>query len=104
MKNWLYTLIAVAIVAAFIADQRATEGLEWKGWVYPDRNYLVSDIPLGAFPSLESCRASAKRTLFYTNEYRRPDGSNRQGDYECGFQCKPDGGLGGLNVCEKTVR
>lgn len=77
---------------------------EWKGWVYPNRSDLADDIPLGAFETLEQCRASALAVLERTQERRDENGDEIVGDYECGFQCKPDGGLGGLNVCKKTER
>ena len=74
----------------------------WKGWVYPNGAVLTDDIPIGAYSSLEECRQSARNILDRLNIYE--DGEKVQGDYECGFKCKADSGLGGLNVCEKTER
>jgi hypothetical protein len=75
---------------------------EWKGWVYPNKSALVVDVPIGAFSTLQECRASAREILSRMNTYE--NGEKVEGDYECGFQCKLDGGLGGLNVCQKTER
>ena len=75
---------------------------DWKGWVYPDRNNLTDDIPIGAYSTLEDCRASARNIL--TRLKTSPANQTIVGDYECGLKCKPDSGLGGINVCEKTER
>ena len=75
----------------------------WQGWVYPDRNDLSDDIPIGAFDTLEQCGAAA-RTILKRLDVRDEDGEQVVGDYECGYKCKPEGGAGGLNVCEKTER
>ena len=80
------------------------DNARWQGWVYPAASDLTDDIPIGRFTSLDQCRASAKAVLTRTEERRDEDGEPIKGDYECGFKCKPDGGLGGLNVCEKTER
>ncbi len=77
---------------------------QWKGWVYPDASFLPEDIPIGRFESLEECRASARVLIERLAERRHPNGEEIIGDYECGYQCKPDGDLGGLNVCEKTEK
>lgn len=78
------------------------EQREWQGWVYPAAYDLTDDIRIGHFKSLEECRASAKAILVRTEERQDEDGEPIKGDYECGYQCKPDGGMGGLNVCQKT--
>lgn len=77
---------------------------QWKGWVYPDASFLPDDIPIGRFSSLEECRASARALQERLAERQHLNGEAIAGDYECGYQCKPDGGLGGLNVCEKTEK
>ena len=89
------TTLAIALAGC---DARA----DWKGWVYPDHNNLTDDIPIGAFVSLEECRKSASKILDRLNIYE--DGEKIEGDFECGFKCKAEGGIGGLNVCEKTER
>lgn len=76
----------------------------WQGWVYPSASDLTDDIPIGRFDSLEQCRGSAKAVLARTEERRDGDGEAIKGDYECGYKCKPDGGMSGSNVCEKTER
>lgn len=77
---------------------------EWQGWVYPDAAYLPDDIPIGRFESLQDCRASARALIGRLAERRDADGNEIIEDFECGYKCKPDGGLGGLNVCEKTEK
>jgi hypothetical protein len=94
MRVFAVTILALALAGC---DQAP-----WKGWVYPNGVVLTDDIPIGAYSSLEECRQSARNILARLNTYE--DGEKVQGDYECGFKCKADGGLGGLNVCEKTER
>jgi hypothetical protein len=65
---------------------------EWEGVVYPDRSDLTRSVSVGKFQTLDDCRAAALAAL----------GSNRQGDYECGLNCKPRGG--GISVCSRTER
>ena len=77
---------------------------KWQGWVYPSASDLTDDIPIGRFATLEQCRASAKAILQRTEERLDEDREPVKGDYECGLNCKPDGGIGGLNVCDKTER
>lgn len=84
--------VALAALALLGCEQR-----EWQGWVYPDKNNLPDDIPIGTYGSLEECRASAQNIL-----KRLGDADLTHGDYECGYQCKP--ASGGLNICEKTER
>ena len=64
---------------------------EWQGFVYPDRSNLTRSVYVGKFKTLEDCRAAAVAAL----------GPNRQGDYECGLNCKP---RNGVNVCSRTER
>ena len=92
----------VVLLAGLLALTGCGEKPEWKGWIYPDHSNLTRDIPIGAFNSLEECRNSARPLLANFNLYQ--DGLKVEGDYECGFKCKKDDGLGGLNVCEKTER
>ena len=95
MNKLLFVVMALSLAGC----DKATE---WKGWVYPNRNALVADLPIGAFSSLEECRKSARNILDHLNTY--VDGEKVQGDYECGFKCKPKEDLGGMNLCEKTER
>jgi hypothetical protein len=64
---------------------------QWDGFVYPDRSNLTRSVYVGKFKTLEDCRVAALAIL----------GQNRQGDYECGLNCKPQGGI---NVCSRTER
>jgi hypothetical protein len=79
------------------------EARDWRGWVYPNGAVLSDDLILGAFPTLEQCRAAAKGVIA-----RLPaadeNGDEITADYECGFKCESDLSLGGLNVCEKTAK
>ena len=94
-------LAGIALVALTSCDNFAPQ---WKGWVYPDGSALVDDIPLGMFSSLEECRVSAQSAVRHFEERSDRDGETVKADYECGYKCKEDGGLGGLNVCERTER
>ena len=90
------------VVPLLIFALTGCNSARWQGWVYPVASDLTNDIPIGRFSSIEACRASATSILALTNERRDEDGEPIKGDYECGYNCKPDGGLGGLNVCEKS--
>ena len=91
-------ILAVAVASLLLVACDSTP--QWTGWVYPNGSDLTRDIPIGAFNTLEECRNSARPILANFNLYR--DGEKIEGDYECGFKCKKDDGLGGLNICERT--
>jgi len=97
-KSMRYAVLAALVLTA--CDRPAPE---WKGWVYPNAAFLPDDVPLGSFATLEECRASARSAVMHFEE-RLVDGEVVKADYECGFGCRADGGLGGLNVCERTVK
>ena len=79
------------------------EAHDWQGWIYPRADNLAfGQIPIGAFSNQEACRNAAKTLI--ANFHLEEDGESVPSDYECGLKCKADGGLGGLNVCEKTER
>lgn len=65
----------------------------WTGYVYPSVNDLANYRYVGSFSSLEDCRTQCQY-LIRENNYRN-------GDYECGLNCK---NKDGINVCEKTSR
>jgi hypothetical protein len=77
------------------------EAKDWQGWVYPNRGDLTDDIPIGSYNSLAKC-GEAARNILDRLDTRDEEGQPIEGDYECGYRCKPDGY--GLNVCEKTER
>lgn len=97
----LFPIFIGAAIGLFFAWP---EKLEWKGWAYPDQNSLAADIPLGSFESLEKCQEAARMVLRYTNEIRQLDGDHLVGDDECGYRCKPNSSMGGINVCKTTAR
>ncbi len=88
------TVALLGLLSVAACEKRPSD---WKGWVYPNKDDLTYDLPLGSFADLESCRASALGVI-----EALPGGT--VADYECGFRCRQDGGLGGLNICEKTER
>lgn len=93
--SWTRGAIAVGVLLAGAACDNLID--PWRGWVYPNKHDLTDDIALGKFRTLEQCRASAREVM------QRTQGEG-EGDYECGYQCKHDGTLGGLYICRQTVR
>jgi hypothetical protein len=67
-------------------------GPQWVGHVYPDRSNLMDARLIGYYDSLEACRAAA---------WDRVDTMHRRfnGDYECGYKCKPFSSGSDLLVC-----
>lgn len=70
---------------------------EWEGFVYPNKNDLTVHRNIGVHNSLEGCRSAALNMLSQIS-------SIEKGDYECGLNCESRSGMGGIKVCEKTVR
>jgi hypothetical protein len=70
---------------------------KWEGFVYPDASDLTISRSVGIFSTLEECRDAALLTLTGIS-------SVRSGDYECGLNCEARSNLGGIKICEKTVR
>lgn len=87
--------ITAVIVLALVMSGWFSE--EWEGFVYPNKNNLSEDIYLGAYKSLEECRASAISSL-------KKISSASAGDYECGLNCESESDMGDIKVCEKTER
>ncbi len=69
---------------------------EWVGWVYPSSANLLHDIEIGAYRSLEECRAAALDEISDHPEWESPD-------YECGLNCERDYAIG-INICKETLR
>jgi hypothetical protein len=69
-------------------------GETWQGFLYPSRSDLTRHVDLGAFASLEECRASAMQIIGAAGW---PDAT-----WECGLNCEPPSTDGGLWVCETT--
>lgn len=76
-------------------------GERWAAFVYPDKTRLSFSARLGPFKSLEECRANAKARLY---EFSKQTAPGVEGDYECGKNCSDGSTLGGVAVCEETVR
>lgn len=88
-------LMAAVVTVAFATSGCLKE--EWEGFVYPNKNDLANHISIGAYKSLEECRASALNALLKIS-------SVSAGDYECGLNCGQRSGMGNLKICEKTER
>jgi hypothetical protein len=69
----------------------------WEGFVYPNKSDLSKHIGIGTYQSLDECRASAVDVLSKVS-------SIQGGDFECGLNCRSDGALPGMKVCEETSK
>ena len=76
-------------------------GERWDAYVYPDKGNLKLSAHFGPFASLQECRSHAKARLYEFSGQTLP---GVEGDYECGKNCKADSQLGGIAVCEETLR
>ena len=85
---------ALLLVAVLVSAPLFGCSEEWEGFVYPNRNNLLVDIPIGTFKSLQECRAAAQAMLERL-------GALERGDYECGLNCKRREGSH-LLICERT--
>lgn len=95
--------LAPILLATFALSSCEDYNPEWKGWVYPNGGDLARSIALGRFSSLDECRRTSQ--LLLQNFHLIDENGDRMGgDYECGFQCRSDSDLGGLNVCKETSR
>jgi hypothetical protein len=52
---------------------------------------------MAGFKTFELCQQAAIDRL---RDMHRAD----EGDYECGYKCRPDPSLGGINVCKETKK
>ena len=101
-ERWAWQKRIFWLPVLLVAISGCDAKTDWKGWVYPDRNNLADDVPIGAYSTLEECRTSARNIL---NRLKMSSAERQvEGDYECGLKCKAEGGLDGINVCEKTER
>ncbi|WP_432742028.1 hypothetical protein ABXJ76_16365 [Methylobacter sp. G7] len=87
-------LIIIYLIVAYLASWWPFKEQIWQGYVYPNSNNLLIDKYVGAYKTLEECRAASVAMLDNLN-------SREKGDYECGLNCKPKDGL---NICDKTER
>lgn len=87
-------LIIVYMIVAYFASLWPFKEQVWQGYVYPNSNNLLVDKYVGAFKTLEECRAASVAMLDHLK-------SRGKGDYECGLNCKP---RNDLNICEETER
>lgn len=92
VKNASATALLV-ISAAFTGGC----GEQWTGIVYPDKRDLTRSQQTGVFSTLEACRSACASRLDAMS-------ASVRGDYECGLNCEANDDLGGILVCEKTVR
>ena len=100
MRN-LSAILLVAGGGLLSSCDMVLDAHQWQGWVYPNKNALTNDIPLGKFSSLAECRDSAKKLISYLPR-QAENGSEISADYECGRKCRPIGD--GMNMCAETLR
>ncbi len=67
----------------------------WSGHVYPFKNNLAYDVPIGIFTSLRDCRVAAQHMI---RLFEWEDST-----YECGMNCRWDEELE-INICKKTLQ
>lgn len=71
------------------------EDENWTAFVYPNSSNLQVYEENAGFETLENCRAAALQRLIELD-------ATNVGDYECGLNCKADGNLPELKICDKT--
>jgi hypothetical protein len=86
------TIRLIAVICCILLSACSSQ---WEGFVYPNKSDLTNHIGIGSYRSLEDCRSSALSALAKVS-------SQERGDYECGLNCKLDGGTDGMKVCEDT--
>ena len=92
--NTILTIIILVAVVLFLYSFLSKD--KYMGFYYPDRNNLSNDIQSDiSFSSFESCRAWVNSQILKYNK------NNQDYDYECGKNCKLDGGK--PYVCEETL-
>ncbi len=69
----------------------------YEGFVYPDRNDLTKSILTGPLETLEACRIMSQSVLIRLD-------ATQTGDYECGKNCDNGSKLGGIKICEETLK
>ena len=88
--------LRVAILLALFMTSACNRGPDqWDAFVYPNRSDLTQNETIKGFKSFELCQQAAISRM-------RIIEVEEGGDYECGYRCKPDAGLGGINVCKET--
>jgi hypothetical protein len=91
MVNWLYILVVCWLGFWLLTS---CEEDEWMSFVYPNKTDLTTYRNVGAYQTLESCRAAAWALI-------DAGGWQETADYECGLNCKP-GAV--ILLCDKTER
>lgn len=84
----------IALFALTACDSRPDQ---WDAFVYPDADDLTVSVTMAGFKTFELCQQAAIDRL---RDMHRAD----EGDYECGYKCRPDPSLGGINVCKETKK
>lgn len=97
--KYLITLLLIIVGMSGCSSQK-----EWTAFVYPDienvpspdqsENYII-----GKYDSFESCQQAAIDKLRYNNEK-----AGKQGDYQCGSECRHKKEFGGLLICEEIKK
>jgi hypothetical protein len=86
------TLPIVTLKLALVTSAAGSDVVpEWAGFMHPDRSDRTRALYVGKYKTLAERRAAALGAL-------RP---HRQGDHECGLNCKP---RDGIHVCSPTER
>jgi len=86
-------LMLVVVSLVFFGFQSTT----WRGFLYPNKNFLLEYVDVGVFRYLPSCRSAIMKEV----ERRRLRLADI--DYECGWNCKISR-YGTGYVCDRTVR
>ena len=68
---------------------------QWSAIVYPDQSDHSKFETTARFKTFEYCRKSAIERMKALQ-------ITKNGDYECGYRCRPPAETVGRNVCEKT--
>lgn len=103
MQSWIKVHTRVTRIVGSLLPLLLLTGCgdHWDAFVYPDKTHLSFSASLGPFKSLEECRANAKARLYEFSKQTLP---GVEGDYECGKNCDDGTKLGGVALCEETVR
>tara|TARA_B100000686_G_scaffold10826_1_gene10863 strand:- start:203 stop:577 length:375 start_codon:yes stop_codon:yes gene_type:complete len=109
MKKILTFVVALTAVGSVEAEAQAVEQMKcgfrsligadctWRGFLYPDKNFLINHIDIGEFSSLPRCRTAVME------EINRRSLRRSAIDYECGLNCKISR-YGTGYTCDRTAK